>query len=130
MTKFEKLLLQSGNPDLICAFIEEYESVLSRDFMENFQVYRERIVKKLSETKLSGILSMGIQDFLEVYGKGIISPHCQAILQKAMRQLDVCTVKDLLEKRKSDILRVHNLGKKSIIGLMDTLENLGWHLLD
>ena len=73
---------------------------------------------------------MGIQDFLKVYGNGIISPHCQAILQKAMRQLDVCTVKDLLEKRKSDILRVDNLGKKSIIGLTDTLENLGWHLMD
>ena len=138
MTTFEQLLLKTGNPDLICAYIDEHENILSKDFMRNFELYSEKAQKKLKEAIHFNPFSMAIDEFLEIYGKGILSTTIKSRIRNCInsyvgRNYDhvyTATVQHLLKIKKGELVKLHNLGPKSAAQLEKVLTKAGLKLQD
>ena len=132
MNKFETLLLKTGNPDLICEFINVYKSSLSDDFMQNFAVYRGQIDAKLAkvvQTKAHFEPStMPIGEFLEMYGSSELTKTIRTRIEKALHFMDIMTVQELLECTREDIARRRNVGLKSVLQLERLLAKVGCSL--
>ena len=131
MTDFEYLLLKNGDLDLICAFIRDYSDILSRDFVKNFVIYKEKIEQKLADAMCCDPLKMKIGNFLEIYGRNTISTTLKTRICKNLEWCsNIETVQDLLKYRKSDIAKMRNLGKKAVMQLDKTLQKIGYKLED
>ena len=130
MTQFEELLLKTGSPDLIRAFIREHRENLSKDFAQNFDSYCEQFKRLQDDVCLdSGIPDMEIEEFLDLYGVDMSSSlktrTCNGLQSYG---IDVKTVRDLLRWSEADIARIYNLGKKSVRLLKKAVENAGYQL--
>lgn len=128
MTNFEQILLKTGNPELIGAYIDEYENSLSDDFRQNVINYYTHEVKWKLLNKLhmeTEFDNMPIRDFLDEYATENVTR-----LQNLMYMHDIKTVRDLLACRKSTFLRTRGVGKKTLMDLEDTLEKVGLKLSD
>ena len=138
MTNFETLLLQSGSPDLICAYVNEHEKLLSKDFMRNFEIYSEEAEKKMKTTIHHNPFSMEVDEFLEIYGRGILSVTIRTRIYNCVRSYflgsdyDIYrpTVYHLLKIKKSELKHFRNFGPKSITQLEKVLTKAGLKLQD
>ena len=128
MKKFEELLLKTGNPDLICAFVREYRDSLSKDFAQNFNLYCKRIQLQLGNVSLdSDIPDMQIEEFLYLYG-GDMSSTLKTRICNWFDDAHIKIVRDLLQYSERDIARIYNLGEKSVRTLQKAVKNAGYQL--
>ena len=138
MTNFETLLLKSGSPELILAYIKDNEQSLSSDFMRNYSIYVERIEKGLKEAVNFNPFVMEISEFLEIYGRGILSTTIKTRISRCIRDyvhrnytgVYTPTVQHLLKIKKDELSRQRNLGPKSLRQLEKVLDKAGLKLQD
>lgn len=142
MKKFEKLLLENGNPKLICAFIKEYGDTLSDDFVQNFEFHSEEVKSGLvaaaivlqdyrknnqetTNKDVDDFLSLKIEVFLTKYPIRNVTRIRRILLRE-----NIITVADLISCSKIDILRMAGMGTTSLFALEDVLEKFGLSFKD
>ena len=138
MTNFETLLLQSGSPDLICAYIEEHEKSLSSDFMRNFEIYYQKAEKKLKDAIHFDPFTMEVAEFLEVYGGNILSTTIKSRIRNCIRDyvlrnydhVYTPTVQHMLKIKKHELIELRKFGPKSVKQLELVLDKAGLKLQD
>ena len=137
MTNFETLLLQSGSPDLICAYIDEHEKSLSSDFMRNFEIYYEKIEKKLKDAIHFDPFTMDVSEFLEIYGRESLSPTIKSRIYNCIRDYTMVnykvhepTVQHMLKIKKHELVALRKFGPKSVRQLEKVLTKAGLKLQD
>ncbi len=130
MTQFEELLLKTGNPDLICAFIREHRENLSKDFAQNFEFYCEQTKRKLADVCFdTDIQDMKIKEFLDIYGWDM-SPSTKSRVCNWLPYANIKTVRDLLQYSYIELARIYGLGSRSVILLEKAIEKAGYQLRD
>lgn len=127
MKKFESLLLKTGNPDLICAYIEELNDSVSCDFRQAVSRYGKEMQLKISHTlqQQTDILNMDIYRFIDEYCTGPITR-----IKVMMEVHEIHTVRELITCRKSTLMTTRTIGKKTMMSLIEDLERIGLSLKD
>ena len=126
MTNFEEMLLKTGTPDLICAYVTEYKKYLSKDFVENFATYRDNVVRNLLAVHFD-VYQMPVKDFLVLYAADMTSTM-RTRIYRALDTLDVHTIADLLKWNRKDLRQKRNLGELSVLKLEEVLKKVGLKL--
>ena len=121
---YDKLILEvwtngafSGKDvvSLAAKILEEY----IRMFVDLSEVGNVGILVAPEEDKKTKILEMTIEDL----DLTVRSYHC-------LKRANIHTVEDLTKKTEDDMLKVRNLGKKSLVEVINKLESLGLSLKD
>ena len=121
---YDKLILEvwtngafSGKDvvSLAAKILEEY----IRMFVDLSEVGNVGILVAPEEDKKTKILEMTIEDL----DFTVRSYHC-------LKRANIHTVEDLTKKTEDDMLKVRNLGKKSLVEVINKLESLGLSLKD
>ena len=127
MNKFEQLLLKIGSPELIDAYLKEYQENVDDDFRKAVVVYGEKVNQMFSKTTpvSDEILNLNIRAFLDYYCTGSVSR-----IFTTMRYHGVETVGDLVKLRKENLAQTRNFGHKSMENLCTALEKFGLRLAE
>lgn len=133
MTTFEKLLLKTGSPALICAYVNEFHEHLSNDFYQNLSIYQKEmawtIANALSENHISSdLMKMKILDFINSFGSELTQSQ-ETHLKNMFYACDIHTVEDLLNWRYRDLRRnVRGMGEVTLQNLTTILAKAGLKL--
>lgn len=135
MKQFEQQLLNDGSLELICSYVKEHKEVLSAEFKSvlankikgilnafDFQVFYSDDIITFSQSK-DEILNMTVENFLQKYSYRKPSTF---FLNKCQEN-NIATARDLYEFGRFNLLKIHNVGKKTLTMVIDAFDVAGIH---
>lgn len=127
MNKFEQLLLKTGSPELIDAYLKEYQENVDDDFRKAVVVYGEKVNKLFSTAAPASdeLLNWDIATFLDNYCSGNV-----VRIYNTLSYHGVKTVRDIVKCHKGDLEQTRNFGSKSMANLCLALAKVDLQLCD
>lgn len=124
LSKFEKLLLQSGNVELIVAYIQENRKNLNYLFRHYAILFLEQVTR--DETAQMALT--GLKEEQEILSLKITEFNTSKRLSQICERENIKTVGDLSLYSRLDLAMLRNCGRKTIREVEDLLESLNLSL--
>lgn len=127
MNKIEQMILEHGNIEMLCCYVEENYERLSNEMKKALSSFRDRLDCKLGSTydPYESLYDLPIEDFFIRHGEYLSCIKYRTI--HTLQRNGFHTLRDVLKIPRSELHKIKNLGKhsKSFFYIEDTLESVG-----
>ncbi|MBR1605102.1 MAG: hypothetical protein IJ660_03220 [Alphaproteobacteria bacterium] len=118
MKNYEKFVLEHGNIETLCCFVEDHYESLSDDMKNLLSSYRDRLSDKLKTNTdpNDAIYDLSLADFFNNYtyaenpADEYYFKKCGIRAQKLLKQNNYETLRDVLKVPRSKVHKIHGFG--------------------